>query len=161
VGVFDRVRLGMREETIMMIRARRNSVARFFGGFLGVCAGVTLGALSALAAAEKLPPCEPDKPIPAGGCMAPKDPVTPLDQLRPAPPLNAPLGVPPPVVPAPVPAPAPPGARGAIVPALPPAVDTPVIKPPPTGDGEIVKPPPQTDSKMPVIKPPKNPEPKT
>jgi hypothetical protein len=146
------MRLGMREETMMMIRARRNIAV----GVLGACAGVALSAMSALAAAEKLPPCQPDKPIPAGGCMAPKDPVTPLDQLRPAPPLNVPPGVLPPVVP--IPAPAPPRA---ITPTLPPAVDTPVIKPPPTGDSEIVKPPPQSDSKMPVIKPPKNPEPKT
>jgi hypothetical protein len=162
-GRFDRVRLGMREETIMMIRARSNIAtrffARFFGGFFGACAGVALSAMSALAAAEKLPPCEPDKPIPAGGCMAPKDPVTPLDQLRPAPPLNVPPGVVPPIVPTPIPIPAP-APPSAVVPSLPPAVDTPVIKPPPTGDNEIVKPPPQADSKMPVIKPPKNPEPK-
>ncbi|MHB1205975.1 MAG: hypothetical protein ACYCZX_10425 [Rhodospirillaceae bacterium] len=148
-----------------MIRAKRTIIRRFAGGFAGACIGTALTAISALAAAEKLPPCEPDKPIPKGGCMAPKDAPTPLDQLRPAPPLTVPPGVAPPAVPAPpgvpppiVPIPpAPPAA-----PALPPSNDGPaVIKPPPTGDSEIVKPPPQADSKMPVIKPRKNPEPRT
>lgn len=153
-----------------MIRAKRITTPRFAGGFAGACIGLALTAASALAAAEKLPPCEPDKPIPKGGCMAPKDAPTPLDQLRPAPPLNVPPGVAPPVVPIP---PTPPGVAPPIVPippappvapgpTLPPSSDGPaVIKPPPTGDSEIVKPPPPTDPKMPVIKPPKNPEPRT
>ena len=115
----------------------------------GVCLGIALSTFlggGPVMAAEKLPPCQADKPIPPGGCMAPKDPVTPLDQLRPAPPLNVPPGAVPP---------------GSLAPgALPPPSDA-VIKPPPTGDGEILKPPPQSDSKMPVVKPPTNPEPKT
>ena len=155
----------------MMVRARKIT-PRCVGGFAGACIGVVLSAASALAAAEKLPPCEPDKPIPKGGCMAPKDPVTPLEQLRPAPPLTVPPGVlpptvlpptvpPPPNVPPPV-VPIPPALPVAPGPTLPPSGDTsPVIKPPPTGDGEIVKPPPPVDPKMPVIKPPKNPEPRT
>ena len=139
----------------MKIRARR-----YVLGLAGACAGVALTALSAVAAADKLPPCEPDKPIPKGGCMAPKDPVTPLDQLRPAPPLTVPPGTVPPGATAP-PASAPPAQPGVTVPLpLPPTADAPVIKPPPTGDGEIVKPPPQTDSKMPVLKP-ATPAPKT
>lgn len=128
----------------------------------GAIAGLGFGIAAVAAPAEKLPPCMPDKPIPPGGCMAPKDPVTPLDNLKPAPPLKVPpsgelrpappLTGPPPIAPIP-PATAPVNPSGADSPA--------VVKPPPTGDGEILKAPPQADSKMPVIKPPLNPEPRT
>lgn len=129
----------------------------------GLITGAVAGLCMAFAAqgAETLPPCQPDKPIPKGGCMAPKDPVTPLDKLQPAPPLKAPAPgeikpAPPLTVPPGTVVPAPPS--GALAP---PSADAPaVVKPPPTGDGEIVKPAPPTDPKMPVVKPPANVEPR-
>lgn len=125
----------------------------------GVIAGVGFSLSVNAAPAEKLPPCLPDKPIPAGGCMAPKDPVTPLDKLRPAPPLTVPPSGE--VRPAP-PLTVPPGTVPPVNPSGAPGTDSPaVVKPPPTGDSEIIKPAPPTDSKMPVIKPPAGVTPRT
>lgn len=137
----------------------KTSIGRIVAGAI---AGLGLSIAASAAPAEKLPPCVPDKPIPPGGCMAPKDPVTPLDNLKPAPPLKVPpsgelrpappLTVPPPILPIPPAAP----------PVNPSGSDSPaVVKPPPTGDSDIVKRPPEADSKMPVIKPPQNPQPRT
>jgi len=127
----------------MITRAKATAIS--FAG-LCLCTVLSVAALGAeKAPVEKLPPCVADKPIPKDGCMAPEDQVTPLDSLRPAPPLTVPPGAVPPAASA-----------------LPPTGDSPsVVKPPPTGDGEIIKPPPQADSKMPVIKPPANPAPRT
>ncbi len=135
-----------------MTTRRKRLMAAVIAGFGFSLLGLAFSVNAA--PAEKLPPCMPDKPIPAGGCMAPKDPVTPLEKLRPAPPLTVP--------PSGEVRPAPPLMAPPVNPSGAPGTDRPaVVKPPPTGDGDIIKPAPPMDSKMPVIKPPSGVQPRT
>ena len=114
--------------------ARKSNLRRMTIGAAAVSVMfATVASFSARAADEQLPPCQPDKPIPASGCMGPPKGSNELGQFRPAPPLQ--------VIPAPgTPEAAPPS----------PGDSPPVITPPSTGDQGIAKQPLSTADRMPV-----------